>query len=47
LVKGRKRHILVDTLGLLLKVMVTEANAAERDGAAWLLLAIMGVFGRL
>jgi len=47
LVKGRKRHILVDTLGLLLKVMVTEANVTERDGAAWLLLTIVGVFSRL
>jgi putative transposase len=32
---------------LLLKVMVTEANVSERDGAAWLLLAIVGVFSRL
>jgi putative transposase len=46
-VKGRKRHILVDTLGLLLKVLVTEANVTERDGAAWLLLTIVGVFSRL
>jgi len=38
---------LVDTLGLILKVMVTEANVTERDGAAWLLLAIVGVFTRL
>ena len=27
--------------------MVTEANVTERDGAAWLLLAIVGVFSRL
>ncbi len=37
LVKGRKRHVLVDTLGLILKVMVSQANVAEREGAAWLL----------
>jgi putative transposase len=37
----------VDTLGLILKVLVTEANVTERDGAAWLLLAIVGVFSRL
>lgn len=27
LVKGRKRHVIVDTLGLLMSVVVTEANA--------------------
>ncbi|WP_233222838.1 IS5 family transposase [Chroococcidiopsis sp. CCALA 051] len=32
LVKGRKRFILVDTLGLLLAVVVTEANFPERLG---------------
>jgi putative transposase len=47
LVKGRKRHVLVDTLGLILKVMVTEASVMERDGAAWLLLALVGLFSRL
>lgn len=29
-IKGRKRNILVDTLGLLLEVIVTEANGSER-----------------
>ncbi len=32
--KGRKRHVLVDTLGLLLWVMVTPADVGERAGAA-------------
>ena len=32
-VKGRKRHILVDTLGLLLIVIVHAANIQDRDGA--------------
>jgi putative transposase len=32
-VKGRKRHILVDTLGLLLTVVVLAANIQDRDGA--------------
>lgn len=36
--KGRKRFILVDTLGLLLAVVVTEANCPERVGGAALLL---------
>ncbi len=32
-VKGRKRHVLVDTLGLLLSVVVHAANIQDRDGA--------------
>jgi transposase len=32
-VKGRKRHILVDTLGLLLSVVVHPADIQDRDGA--------------
>lgn len=32
-VKGRKRHIVLDSQGLLLGVFVTEANASERLGA--------------
>jgi putative transposase len=34
---GRKRHLLVDTLGLLLAVHVSPANVSDRDGAAELL----------
>jgi putative transposase len=36
-VNGRKRHLLVDTLGLLLAVYVSPANVSDRDGAAELL----------
>jgi transposase len=32
--KGRKRHILADTLGLLLNVVVHPADVQDRDGAA-------------
>ena len=32
-VKGRKRHILVDTLGLVIAVVVTVASVQDRDGA--------------
>jgi putative transposase len=32
-VNGRKRHIVVDTLGLLLIVVVTAASVQDRDGA--------------
>jgi putative transposase len=36
-VKGRKRHILVDTLGLLLSVYVNPADVQDRCGAHGLL----------
>lgn len=32
LIKGRKRFLSVDTLGLVLRVLVTAANVGERDG---------------
>jgi transposase len=31
--KGRKRHLLVDTLGLVLTIVVTAADTPEREGA--------------
>jgi putative transposase len=34
---GRKRHLLVDTLGLVCKVQVTAADVGDRDGAMALL----------
>ncbi|QLH25435.1 IS5 family transposase [Streptomyces sp. Rer75] len=36
-VNGRKRHIVVDTLGLLLAVMVTAASVTDRDAGRVLL----------
>jgi putative transposase len=36
-ITGRKRHVLVDTMGLLLAVMVTPANVTDTDGAVDLL----------
>ncbi|MFI1294499.1 IS5 family transposase [Streptomyces sp. NPDC020792] len=36
-IKGRKRHIVVDTLGLILAVMVTPASTGDRDAAQDLL----------
>jgi putative transposase len=36
-VKGRKRHVLVDTLGLLWAVLVTPANVQDKTGLRWLL----------
>jgi putative transposase len=46
-IKGIKRHILVDTLGLLLKVMVLTAGQQDRDGARVILLKVQGCFPRL
>lgn len=36
-VNGRKRHVLVDTLGLLLVVLVTPANTSDQRGVRMLL----------
>jgi putative transposase len=36
-VSGRKRHLLVDTLGLVCKAHVTPADTSDRDGAVGLL----------
>jgi putative transposase len=41
---GRKRHILVDTLGLLLAVLVTGANVQDRDAAKQLLTSFYQAF---
>jgi putative transposase len=46
-VKGRKRHILVDTIGLLLTVVVHAANIQDRDGAKLVLEKARGTFPRL
>jgi len=46
-VKGRKRHILVDTLGLLLAVLVNPANTSDAAGAIELMARVRGVLVRL
>lgn len=46
-VNGRKRHILVDTLGLLLVVVVTSAAVQDRDGARLLLSRLPGFCKKL
>lgn len=46
-VKGRKRHILVDTLGLLLAVLVHPANLADAQQAPHLLRRLVGKVPRL
>src|SRR5271165_2342887 len=44
LIKGKKRHILVDTLGLLLHALVTPADVQDRDGGLMLLATLFGQF---
>ena len=44
-VNGRKRHVLVDTLGLLMAVVVTAASVQDRDGAR-LVLSRLGGAGK-
>ena len=46
-IKGRKRHVLVDTLGLLLWVCVTPAQVTERHGGRLLLGSVFGWLNRL
>ena len=36
-VNGRKRHVVTDTLGLLVVVLVTAASVPDRDGGRWVL----------
>ena len=46
-VKGRKRHLLVDTLGLPLSVYVTPADVQDRVGARLLLAGLAPLVPRL
>jgi putative transposase len=46
-IKGRKRHLLVDTIGMVLGVFVTPASTTERDGAKALLGRILGYYNWL
>ncbi len=47
LVNGRKRHVLVDTLGLLMTVVVTAASVQDRDGAKLLFSRLGGACKKL
>jgi len=46
-INGRKRHIVVDTIGLILAVVVHSAGIQERDGAKLVLSRVIGRFPRL
>jgi len=41
-IKGRKRHLLVDTLGLVLMVVVTAAHVSDQAGAKALFIKLKG-----
>ncbi len=45
-VNGRKRHLLVDVMGLVLMVMVHAANIQDREGAKLVLNKVRGRFPR-
>ena len=44
---GRKRHIVVDTLGLIMVLVVHAANIQDREGAMLVLRHLVGKFPRL
>lgn len=46
-IDGRKRHILVDTMGLLIAVMVTAASVSDPAGARFLLRRLDGASKKL
>src|SRR3954466_11710442 len=43
-VKGKKRHILVDTEGLLMHAIVHAGDVQDRDGGIWLLTTLFGLY---
>lgn len=46
-IKGRKRHIVTDTMGLLLTVVVHAANVHDSKGALNVIVTLKGRFNRL
>jgi len=46
-VNGRKRHLVVDTLGLILMVVVHAADIQDRDGAKLVFRKLRGLYPRL
>src|ERR671917_550333 len=47
MVSGRKRHLIVDTLGMIMAVVVHAADIQDRDGARLVLAKVKGCFPRL
>ncbi len=44
---GRKRHVAVDCLGLILAMMITPAGVQDRDAARPLIKTLVRLYGRL
>jgi transposase len=43
-IKGKKRHILVDTQGLLVHAIIHPADAQDRDGGVLLVSTLFGLY---
>ncbi len=43
-IKGKKRHILVDTTGLMLQAIVHAADIQDRDGGAMVMATLFGLY---
>jgi transposase len=43
-IKGKKRHVLVDTQGLLMHAIVHSADVQDRDGGALVMASLFGAF---
>ncbi len=46
-ISGRKRHVAVECLGLILAIMITPASVQDRDAARGLIQHLVDRFGRL
>ena len=46
-INGRKRHVVVDTMGLIMAVVVHAGNIQDRDGAKLVMAKLLGRFLRL
>ena len=46
-ISGRKRHVAVDCLGLILGIMITTGAVQDREAARGLIQALVNTFGRL
>lgn len=43
-IKGKKRHVLVDTQGLLMQAVVHAADIQDRDGGVLLMASLFGLY---
>ena len=43
-INGKKRHILVDTQGLVMQAIIHAADVQDRDGGALLMATLFGAF---